>query len=72
MKTRLCVICGARVRNQNPKTTTCCPDCTAVKNGKPPTEEPEINICKYCGIAIDDDLWHCNACADTSIEYFNR
>lgn len=29
---RLCVICGARVRNQNPKTTTCDETCTAARN----------------------------------------
>lgn len=29
---RLCVICGARVRNQNPKTTTCDPTCTRAKH----------------------------------------
>jgi predicted nucleic acid-binding Zn ribbon protein len=35
MPKRLCVICGARVRNQNPKTTTCSPFCTQVlKTGK--------------------------------------
>ena len=30
---RSCEICGARVRNQNPKTTTCDPICTAAKHG---------------------------------------
>jgi hypothetical protein len=29
---RQCVICGARVRNQNPKTTTCDETCTAARN----------------------------------------
>lgn len=28
---RKCVICGARVRNQNPKTTTCDSICTLAK-----------------------------------------
>lgn len=28
---RLCCICGARVTNENPKTTTCSPFCTDAK-----------------------------------------
>jgi hypothetical protein len=28
---RLCVVCGAKVRNQNPKTVTCDPVCTAAR-----------------------------------------
>lgn len=31
-KKRLCEICGARVRNINPKVTTCGPICTEAKN----------------------------------------
>jgi hypothetical protein len=29
---RLCIICGARVRNQNPKSDTCDPVCTRAKH----------------------------------------
>lgn len=29
--TRTCEVCGARVRNLNPKTTTCSPGCTKAK-----------------------------------------
>jgi hypothetical protein len=29
---RACVVCGARIRNINPKTTTCDPICTKARN----------------------------------------
>jgi hypothetical protein len=29
---RACILCGARVRNQNPKTNTCDPICTRAKH----------------------------------------
>jgi len=31
---KLCVICGASVKNHNPKTTTCQPLCTRAKHNK--------------------------------------
>lgn len=59
---RLCIICGARVRNQNPKTVTCSPDCTAKKNGQP-EPEVEFNRCIHCNTAITDKEGNvCNAC----------
>jgi len=37
---RICVVCGARVRNHNPKVTTCDPVCTAARNaGRTRTEQ---------------------------------
>jgi hypothetical protein len=40
LKPRLCIICGARVKNMNPKTNTCDPICTAAKHaGRTRTEQ---------------------------------
>jgi hypothetical protein len=36
---RLCVICGAKVRNQNPKTNTCDPICTRAKHASRTRQE---------------------------------
>lgn len=59
---RPCVICGARVRNQNPKTTTCDEICTAAKkSGRTRTEQIQWEIanpnvdenppcCETCGM----------------------
>lgn len=59
---RSCVICGARVRNQNPKTTTCDETCTAARNaGRTRVEQiqwelanPNVNenppCCETCGM----------------------
>ncbi len=58
---RKCVICGARVRNENPKTKTCSPDCTAKLHGKPPPE-PYIPKCKHCGLATEDGSNICDGC----------
>lgn len=64
---RTCVICGARVRNMNPKTRTCSPDCTAKLHGRP---APEVHFChcRVCGLAIErGDL--CQVCRmDLDIE----
>lgn len=51
---RLCVICGARVRNLNPKTKTCSPLCTA-KLHRRPEPEPHIEHCIHCGVACGED-----------------
>lgn len=60
-----CIICGARVRNINPKADTCSPECTAKKHGK---KEPEqyFATCIHCGIAIhdEDEGCVCNDCYD--------
>lgn len=57
---RRCVICGARVRNQNPKTTTCDEVCTGAKRtGRTRQEqlkwemehaEANIECCDGCGM----------------------
>lgn len=57
---RRCVICGARVRNQNPKTTTCDETCTAARNaGRTRTEQIRWELanpnedspcCETCGM----------------------
>ena len=41
MVRRVCVVsdCGARVRNQNPKTKTCSPECTRAKHAGRTREE---------------------------------
>lgn len=36
---RLCIICGARVRNLNKKVNTCSPVCTRAKHNKRTLEE---------------------------------
>jgi hypothetical protein len=36
---RLCVVCGARVRNMNPKTNTCDPTCTRAKHANRTRQE---------------------------------
>ena len=36
---RRCVVCGARVRNQNPKTNTCDPTCTRAKHASRTRQE---------------------------------
>jgi predicted nucleic acid-binding Zn ribbon protein len=42
---RLCVVCGARVRNQNPKVNTCDSVCTnAKKSGRNRTEQQRYEI----------------------------
>jgi len=47
---RLCVVCGAKVRNQNPKTNTCDPICTRAKHSnrtRPQQIEYEMAMDEY-------------------------
>jgi predicted nucleic acid-binding Zn ribbon protein len=60
-KIKKCVVCGAKVRNQNPKTITCSPECTAKKNHEE-APDPKFKTCPGCGIAIlnwEDDCGFC-------------
>lgn len=42
---RTCVICGAKVRNQNPKVDTCDSTCTAAKkSGRNRTEQVRVEL----------------------------
>jgi hypothetical protein len=60
---RLCVICGARVRNINPKVNTCGPLCTAKKHGQPSPPERPVELCIHCGVPCgDDEGCVCNDC----------
>ena len=44
---RLCVICGARVRNQNPRTVTCDETCTEARaNNRTRQEQIEHELAK--------------------------
>lgn len=64
---RLCIVCGARVRNQNPKCCTCSPECTAIRNH---TISPEIHF-RHCGVCqspITDHATSCGACGATDFE----
>jgi len=60
---RKCIICGAKVKNINKAVVTCGPDCTAKKNGEP---DPDIvfNVCRMCGLAIDDNSKYCIVCKE--------
>lgn len=60
---RLCVICGARVRNINQKVKTCSSDCTAKLHRKRPEPEPPVQCCQHCGTPTSEDEGTvCNAC----------
>lgn len=63
---RICIICGARVKNQNPKTVTCSPICTA-KYHKLESSKSVYNYCADCGIAIHDDMVYCERCLNGEI-----
>lgn len=52
---RLCVVCGARVRNINPRVVTCSPNCTARHHGRPAPEPQPVESCKHCGKPCSDD-----------------
>ena len=39
LKPRLCIVCGARVKNMNPKTNTCDPICTRAKHASRTRQE---------------------------------
>lgn len=66
---RTCIICGARVRNMNPKVVTCGPDCTAKHRGKPAPELPEEGgpKCMHCGRATTEEEG--NVCDDCYSQY---
>lgn len=60
---RSCIICGARVRNINPKADTCSSDCTAKKHNRKEPERYDGPTCKHCGVACSEDEGIvCNAC----------
>ena len=69
MKRRVCIVCGARIRNQNPKTVTCGPDCTSKKNHTE-APDPKFKTCGGCGIAIFNWEESCGFCdnAESYIE----
>lgn len=64
---RRCVICGARVRNQNPKANTCSPDCTAMRDKKPAPDMP-TKLCGSCQSPIDDSATTCESCGATDFD----
>jgi hypothetical protein len=62
---RVCVVCGARVRNQNPKTKTCDSICTAARKAgrnrstqiawelkHPTTMDVALEFCPGCGMYV--------------------
>lgn len=60
---RICVICGARVRNINPKVKTCSPRCTAKLHKKPEPPESPAETCIHCGVPCSDgEGCVCNDC----------
>lgn len=66
-KKRLCVICGARVRNMNPKANTCSSDCTAIKHGRP-SVAIQSKLCGNCQSPITEDDTSCGSCGATDFE----
>lgn len=64
---RLCVICFARVTNQNPLTVTCGPDCTAKHRGKK-VPEPQFRHCPVCQSPVADDASRCGSCDNSLCE----
>lgn len=67
-KGKRCVICGARVRNHNPKTITCSPECTAKRYGKPAPQEVPFKKCAACGETIADNDTSCASCGATDFD----
>jgi hypothetical protein len=67
---RRCVVCGARVKNLNPKTKTCDPTCTAARKAGRTREEQQrheaeevwradaVTYCPTCGMLNSQcDCW---------------
>lgn len=61
LQAKKCVVCGARVRNQNPRTTTCDAICTAARNnGK--TREQQVAWELEHPSEQDDAGTYCRGC----------
>lgn len=64
---RLCVVCGARVRNINPRVVTCSPDCTAKHHRRPAPEGRPVEMCIHCGVPCAEDEGR--VCSDCYSQY---
>jgi predicted nucleic acid-binding Zn ribbon protein len=67
MNNRVCIVCGARVTNMNPKANTCSSRCTRKRDGKPDLEII-FNHCLVCQSPIEDNATHCNSCGANDFE----
>lgn len=65
---RLCSICGARVRNMNPKVDTCGPVCTSKK--KELRGDRITGLCEFCRAPIFDHSQHCVECEQALHDFY--